>query len=726
MFIVQGQGTRWRRGYGGGEWLGHATSTCVRAAPSAAVRRPDSGEGRRGKPVSRCVLRMSAAEDAPTLATTDPVAGSYGAAQILVLENLEAVRRRPGMYIGSTGPRGLHHLVYEVVDNSVDEALAGHCTQIVVRLHADGSVSVLDDGRGIPTDQHPKTGLSALETVLTKLHAGGKFGSGGYKVSGGLHGVGVSVVNALSVWLEAVVYRDGQQYRMRFERGDTVQPLQVSPDDGSAVPRRGTSIRFAPDPTIFTTQTRFDFDTLASRLNELAYLNAGLEIRLVDERATTPIASAKAANASAPEVDADDADDAREDGRRYHWGADAPAATTSASGTPRSDLPPQGGARGGRGDRAAVVQRPVYRYRARLCQQHPHRGRRHAPGRLQGVVDAANQLVRPPEGCPEGLPEQPRRRFRARGPHGDRLGQSARPGIRGPDQEPPRQPGVDGCAGEGAAGLPGGRGGTSRPRYRAPQIGAGDVDAARKTGRLRLQGPARERGVHRGGRLGRRQRQAGPRSPFPGDSAYPRQDHQHRKERRRQGVQEHRGASADHRAWSRLQGRRLPTDVAAVSPHHHHDRCRLGWSAHSHAAADVLLSVSASGGGGRVCVRRQGAAVQIGDRWWWWWSQTHSVPLLRRGAGAGGGGAPVATSRRPPHRSAVQRPRRDDARAAVGDHDGSGAAHTVPRERGGCRGRRPGAHHADGRPRGAAAHVYRTTRRGAVTRRVGLVNCRMR
>ena len=265
------------------------------------------------------------------MATTEPTTGSYGAAQIMVLENLEAVRRRPGMYIGSTGPRGLHHLVYEVVDNSVDEALAGHCTQIVVRLHADGSVSVLDDGRGIPTDLHPKTGLSALETVLTKLHAGGKFGSGGYKVSGGLHGVGVSVVNALSVWLEAVVYRDGQQYRMRFERGDTVQPLQVSPDDGGAVPRRGTCIRFAPDPTIFTTQTRFDFDTLASRLNELAYLNAGLEIRLVDERAATPITSAKTATASAPEVDADDADDAREDGRRYHWIAEAPAATTSAS-----------------------------------------------------------------------------------------------------------------------------------------------------------------------------------------------------------------------------------------------------------------------------------------------------------------------------------------------------------------------------------------------------------
>jgi DNA gyrase subunit B len=211
---------------------------------------------------------------------------NYGAEQIQVLEGLEAVRRRPGMYIGSTGPKGLHHLVYEVVDNSVDEALAGYCNEIEVTLHPDGSVSVLDNGRGIPVDIHPKTGQSALVTVMTVLHAGGKFGGGGYKVSGGLHGVGVSVVNALSEWLEARVWREGKVYLQRFERGAVVGSLQSEPQPAGAQ-RRGTEVRFKPDELIFP-EREFDYSLLAARLRELAYLNAGLKIIFSDLRRDPP------------------------------------------------------------------------------------------------------------------------------------------------------------------------------------------------------------------------------------------------------------------------------------------------------------------------------------------------------------------------------------------------------------------------------------------------------
>ena len=206
---------------------------------------------------------------------------SYSADQIQVLEGLEAVRKRPGMYIGTTGPRGLHHLVYEVVDNSVDEALAGHCTHVEVDINADGSVTVTDDGRGIPVDIHPKTGKSALETVLTVLHAGGKFGGGGYKVSGGLHGVGISVVNALSEFVEVTVWRDHKVHNQRYERSFAVTELVATPYKED---RTGTSITFKPDTQIFTTSIEFDYITLSGRLRELAYLNAGVRIIFTDHR----------------------------------------------------------------------------------------------------------------------------------------------------------------------------------------------------------------------------------------------------------------------------------------------------------------------------------------------------------------------------------------------------------------------------------------------------------
>ncbi len=203
----------------------------------------------------------------------------YDAQQIQVLEGLEGVRKRPGMYVGSTGSRGLHHLVFEVVDNSVDEALAGFAKKIDVMLHTDGSVTVRDDGRGIPVDTVAKVGKPGVEVVMTMLHAGGKFGGGGYKISGGLHGVGVSVVNALSGWLEVEVRRDGKRFEQRFERGKRVSALRVAGKSD----RSGTTVRFLPDKDIFV-ETVFDAKILAERLDELAYLNAGLILTLADER----------------------------------------------------------------------------------------------------------------------------------------------------------------------------------------------------------------------------------------------------------------------------------------------------------------------------------------------------------------------------------------------------------------------------------------------------------
>ena len=205
---------------------------------------------------------------------------NYGAEQIQVLEGLEAVRKRPGMYIGTTGPDGLHHLVYEIVDNSIDEALAGYGKQIDVTIHADNSITVLDYGRGIPVEMHPKMGLPTVEVVLTVLHAGGKFGGGGYKVSGGLHGVGMSVVNALSTLLEVEIRRDGKVYRQTYSQGRTTSALEVV---GTASDT-GTKIHFVPDPAIFTETTVYDFKVLRKRLRELAFLNRGLRISLRDER----------------------------------------------------------------------------------------------------------------------------------------------------------------------------------------------------------------------------------------------------------------------------------------------------------------------------------------------------------------------------------------------------------------------------------------------------------
>ena len=209
---------------------------------------------------------------------------SYSAENITVLKGLDAVRKRPGMYIGSTGPDGLHHLVYEVVDNCIDEAMAGYCDTILVVLEKNDTVRVEDNGRGIPVDIHPEEGVSALELVLTRLHAGGKFDKGSYKVSGGLHGVGVSVVNALSTGMEAIVCRDGFEYVQKFAAGEPLGPVAKRGE----TQKRGTTIRWTADPTIFTETTTYNFDVLAVRLRELAFLNNTISIVLRDERLSTP------------------------------------------------------------------------------------------------------------------------------------------------------------------------------------------------------------------------------------------------------------------------------------------------------------------------------------------------------------------------------------------------------------------------------------------------------
>ena len=217
------------------------------------------------------------------MSDTSSSINTYAAGSIQVLEGLEAVRKRPGMYIGSTGTEGLHHLVYEIVDNSVDEALAGYCSRVVVRLQADCYVEVEDDGRGIPTDIHPEEGISALELVMTRLHAGGKFEKDAYKISGGLHGVGVSVVNALSAFCEVEVRQRGKAFYQSYQTGDPQGPMREIRELDSAE-NSGTRVRFCPDESIFRESTHFHFEILSHRLRQLAYLNKGLEICLLDER----------------------------------------------------------------------------------------------------------------------------------------------------------------------------------------------------------------------------------------------------------------------------------------------------------------------------------------------------------------------------------------------------------------------------------------------------------
>lgn len=212
----------------------------------------------------------------------------YKADQITILEGLDPVRKRPGMYIGSTGTTGLHHLIWEVVDNAIDEAMAGFCDKIIIELLPENKIKVTDNGRGIPVDIHKTTGTSALEVVMTKLHAGGKFGEGGYKVSGGLHGVGISVVNALSEWMQAEIHRDGKIYIQEYKKGEPKEKVKMIgkleiPKDSEIIFPTGTTITFQPDPTIFE-KISFDWETILSHLRQQAYLTKGIKVIIIDQR----------------------------------------------------------------------------------------------------------------------------------------------------------------------------------------------------------------------------------------------------------------------------------------------------------------------------------------------------------------------------------------------------------------------------------------------------------
>ena len=408
-------------------------------------------------------------------------ADEYGADKIKVLEGLEAVRKRPAMYIGSTGPAGLHHLVYEVVDNSIDEALAGYCDQVNVTIHSDNSVTVVDNGRGIPVDMH-ETGKSAAEVVLTVLHAGGKFENDAYKVSGGLHGVGVSVVNALSETLDLEIWRDGQVYQQSYERG---KPCTDLTDRPGTTKRRGTKVRFKPDTQVFET-IEFSFDTLANRLRELAFLNGGVVITLEDER---------------------------EEGKSHHFhyegGIREFVTHLNKNRAVVNDLPIYMQAQKDRIETEIALQwndgyaEAVYTLR----QQHQHARRRHAPLRVPFGADADDQRLRHRAQPGEGSQGERQRRRHPRGTGRDHLREDSAAAVRGPDQDeagqhrgqghrradrqrqarrlPRTEPG-----GRAQGDLEGrrrgarARSGAQGARPRAPQGRARQLDAAGQAGRL--------------------------------------------------------------------------------------------------------------------------------------------------------------------------------------------------------------------------------------------------
>ena len=455
----------------------------------------------------------------------------YNASQIQVLEGLEAVRKRPGMYIGSTSASGLHHLVYEIVDNAVDEALAGYCKHVVITINEGNTITVTDDGRGIPVDIQAQTGKPALEVVYTVLHAGGKFGGGGYKVSGGLHGVGASVVNALSEWLEVEVSKDGKIYQMKFSRGHITQEMRII----GTTDQHGTKVTFKPDPEMFDT-LEYDYETLHTRMREQAFLNAGLHITIKDERIES---------ADKPEKE-------RMDSMCYEGGIREFVRWYNRHKTPlHEQVIYMSGTKGD--DTAEVALQYNDSFASTIVSFandiHTPEGGMHEEGFKRALTNVLNAY-----GVKKGYIKGDDK------VSGDdvREGLTAIVSVKLTEAQ---------FEGQTKAKL-----GNASMRTLVSNIVTQQPDA-RPAARLQRHRPHSHRDLHRRGRLRRRLGHAGPRLPLPGNPAALGQDAERGKGPGRQGLRQ-RQAPARHHGARRRHRRRIQPRQAPVSQGHHHGRCR--------------------------------------------------------------------------------------------------------------------------------------------------------
>ena len=593
-------------------------------------------------------------------------APTYDASSIQVLEGLEAVRKRPSMYIGSTDYKGLHHLVYEVVDNSIDEALAGYCNNIEVSINENGSVTVTDDGRGIPVEMHEKYKKPALEIVMTMLHAGGKFDNRTYKVSGGLHGVGVSVVNALSRFLDVEVSRNGKIYFQRYERGKPVEEVKIIGDSSHT----GTKTTFMPDNAIFET-LEFQYDILANRLRELAYLNKGIRIMLADkksgkaqefhyeggiiqfieylnegknvlhprpiyferEKDTTKVEIAMQYNDGYNEVVLAFANNINTHEGGTHLSGFRAALTRSVNDYAKKNNLVKGdmvlSGEDIREGLTAIISVKLTNPQFE-GQTKTKLGNSDVKGIVETLVaDGLNDYLEENPSDARKIIEKTVMAFQAQG-------------------SGPQSPGAD-----------------------PSQVGAGELDAARQAGGLPGTGPEQVRALHRGRRLGRRLGQAGPRSQKPGDTSAARQNIERREGEAEQDPAERRDQGTDHRFRHRRRGGFRPRQ-GQVPQDHTDDRCGRRRRAHTDAAADFLLPVHAAAGGSGLCIHRPATSLP-GEE-----GEGGALRLQREGAGHGHGRDGPDRCGHP----ALQRPGRDEPGSVMVDHHGPGKAHRAASDAG--------------------------------------------